>query len=114
MNVKLNKIQRNANSRKIEFSLTSDYLINLWEIQKGLCAITGDPLISIKDASLDRINSSIGYVKGNVQWVTSRANISKHTMSMSELFDFCNKVLNHANQQPSQSLTTLEGSETNS
>lgn len=25
----------------------------------------------------------------------------------------CNKILNHANQQPSQPLTKLEGSETN-
>lgn len=34
-------------------------------------------------------------------------------MTMEELYDFCKKVLNHANQQPSQGLTTLEGSETN-
>lgn len=33
---------------------------------------------------------------------------------MNELYDFCNKVINHANQQPSVSLTTYEGSETNS
>lgn len=34
-------------------------------------------------------------------------------MTMEELYNFCRKVLNHANQQPSQGLTTLEGSETN-
>ena len=28
-------------------------------------------------------------------------------------YEFCRKVLNHANQQPSQPLTKLEGSETN-
>lgn len=32
---------------------------------------------------------------------------------MPELINFCNKVINHANQQPSASLTTCEGSETN-
>lgn len=29
------------------------------------------------------------------------------------LYQFCKDVLNHANQQPSQPLTKLEGSETN-
>jgi hypothetical protein len=35
-------------------------------------------------------------------------------MTMSELYEFCKKVLNHANQQPSTPLTKCEGSETNS
>ena len=69
---------------------------------------------SIDEASLDRIDSSKGYIEGNVQWVTYQANVSKHTMTMEELYEFCRKVLNHANQQPSQPLTKLEGSETNS
>lgn len=45
--------------------------------------------------------------------VTYQANVSKHTMTMEQLYEFCNKVINHANQQPSASLTTCEGSETN-
>jgi hypothetical protein len=32
---------------------------------------------------------------------------------MAELYEFCEKVLRHANQQPSQPLTKLEGSTTN-
>jgi hypothetical protein len=35
-------------------------------------------------------------------------------MTMPQLYEFCKKVLNHANQHPSKDLTTLEGSETNS
>ena len=65
------------------------------------------------NASIDRIDNSKGYVEGNVQWVTYQANVSKHVMSMNELYEFCKKVLNYANQQPSQPLTKLEGSETN-
>lgn len=48
---------------------------------------------------------------GTTKWV--QANVSKHTMTMDELYQFCKDVLNHANQQPSQPLTKLEGSETN-
>ena len=77
------------------------------------CAITGKHFDSIDDASLDRIDSTKGYIEGNVQWTTYQANVSKHTMTMDELYQFCKDVLNHANQQPSQPLTKLEGSETN-
>ena len=110
---KFGKIRKGAEARNIEFSVTIPYLWNLYESQNRLCAITNDPIPDINEASLDRINSNIGYVEDNVQWATSQANLSKHTMTMDELYEFCRKVLNHANQQPSQPLTKLEGSETN-
>ena len=108
------KLKRGAQSRNIEFNVSIEYLWNLYLQQNRLCAITGDSIPTIRQASLDRIDSSKGYIEGNVQWVTCRANLSKHTMTMQELYEFCRKVLNHANQQPSQPLTKLEGSETNS
>ena len=106
------KLRKSANKRNIEFNISIEYLWDLFIKQKQVCAITGDYIDNIKTASLDRIDSSKGYIKGNVQWVTYRANVSKHTMTMPELFEFCRKVLSHANQQPSQPLTKLEGSET--
>lgn len=110
----LNRIKSKALLRNIPFSLSLEYLWNLFLQQRGKCAITGDDLGSIKEASLDRIDSSLGYMEGNVQWVTKQANKCKHILSMQELYEFSQKVINHANQQPSQPLTKLEGSETNS
>lgn len=107
------KIKRNAETRNIPFSLTIKYLWDLFLKQNQICAITGDYIPNITEASLDRIDSSNGYIEGNVQWVTKQANLSKHVMSIEQLYEFCKKVLNHANQQPSQPLTKLEGSETN-
>jgi hypothetical protein len=107
------RLQRLAQKRDISFDLSIAYLWGLFKSQNYICAITGDLLTDINDASLDRIDSSKGYIEGNVQWTTSQANISKHTMTMSELHVFCTKVLNYANQQPTQPLTKLEGSETN-
>lgn len=95
-------LKKSAEKRNYEFSVSIEYLWNLYLKQNKQCAITGDNIPSIKKASLDRIDSNIGYIEGNVQWVTYRANISKHTMTMKELYEFCKKVLNHANQQPSQ------------
>lgn len=109
-----NKLKRSAEKRGYAFEVSIEYLWNLFQEQKQICAITGDYIPSIEEASLDRIDSSKGYIEGNVQWVTQQANLSKHIMTMEQLYEFCRKVLNHANQQPSQSLTTLEGSETNS
>lgn len=111
---KYNKIKRTASHRNIEFNVSIEYLWNLFLNQDRKCAITGDYINNFKQASLDRIDSNKGYIEGNVQWVTYQANVSKHTMTMEQLYEFCKKVLNHANQQPSQPLTKLEGSETNS
>ena len=110
----VNRIKSKAISRKIEFDLSVEYLWNLFVIQNGICAITGDKINHISEASLDRINSNKGYVENNVQWTTKQANKCKHILSMKELYEFAIKVISHANQQPSIPLTKYEGSETNS
>lgn len=106
--------KNSALKRNLEFNVSIEYLWKLFLAQNKECAITGDKIVDFKRASLDRIDSSKGYIEGNVQWTTRQANISKHIMTMDELYEFCRKVLNHANQQPSMGLTTHEGSETNS
>jgi len=98
---KYTKIKRSAEIRNIEFKMSIKYLWDLFISQKQKCAITGDYIECINNAPLDRLDSSIGYVKNNVQWVTPQSNISKHVMTMNELYEFCKKVLNYANQQPS-------------
>lgn len=106
------RLKRSAEKRKIDFNVSIEFLWDLFQSQKQICAITGDYISNIKDASLDRIDSSKGYIEGNVQWVTYQANVSKHVMTMEQLYEFCKKVLNHANQQPNTLLTKCDGSET--
>lgn len=73
---------RLARQRKHEFDLDNDYLEDLWARQNGRCAYSGLPMRLFEyrrtekgvrgiptDASLDRIDSSRGYVRGNVQFV---------------------------------------------
>ena len=120
----LNKIKRNAIDRGKEFSdqLTSLYLYSLLENQNFKCALSGRELLpdGILDKeqeelnlSLDRIDSDLGYIPGNVQWVTKNINCAKHTLTTQEFIELCYDVINHANQQPSTPLTKCEGSETN-
>ena len=111
---KYSKIQRATKARDINFNVSKEELWNKFVAQNRKCALTGDDILDINKASLDRIDSNGEYTIDNVQWVTKQANLSKHTMTTSELIEFCKKVMNHANQQPSQPLTKLEGSETNS
>lgn len=77
-----------------EIDIDEQYLINLLELQEGRCAYTGLPM-SLPNhsgcsdkrlcASLDRIDSSIGYVKDNVQWVIAPINYMKNNMSDSDM-----------------------------
>ena len=85
-----NIIKRNK-TRDIEISITIDDLKEQWEKQNGICEFTGIKLeISsysrieknpIYSASLDRIDSSIGYTKDNIRWISRAINWMKNDMS---------------------------------
>jgi hypothetical protein len=74
--------------------------MELWNNQKGKCALTNITLILRNDekikpntASLDRIDSSIGYVKGNVQFVAYSINLAKVDFDNQEFIDFLHEVV---------------------
>jgi hypothetical protein len=97
------KIKANALKRNIEFSLTSKYLNDLYVIQNKKCALTGVDIFltpknirishDINTASLDRTNSSLGYVEGNVRWVHKVINQFISDFSDDEVFYLCNLIL---------------------
>jgi len=80
--------------RFTEYEITVDQLVELWESQDGRCAISGVVLThhndgtGVKDfnASIDRIDSNLGYVPGNVQLVAYRANMLKQSLSTDMLY----------------------------
>lgn len=117
------KLVYNAKIRGIDFKLSPEYLEDLWVKQNGKCALSNlDITLDVRSidvkytkgtASLDRIDSTIGYIEGNVQWVHKYINYMKCDFTQNEFIDFCIAVANfHANLQPSQGLTALKGSET--
>lgn len=88
----------NASRRKIEISIDIKYAYKIFTKQKGRCAITGDEIELKREkqtASLDRIDSSIGYIEGNVQWVHKDINRFKNNYTMEELLTFCQKIVNY-------------------
>ena len=93
-----NRIKAKAAKRNIIFKVNIEYLDEIFKRQNGCCAFTGDKLcfetgekISKTTASLDRINSSIGYVEGNLQWVHKDVNMLKGRMKDDSLFRFCRR-----------------------
>jgi len=85
---------RSARKDTHAFEITPEDVIELWEAQQGRCAVSGVILTHHADgtgkkefnASLDRIDSNRGYLRGNVQLVAYRVNLLKHTLSTDMLY----------------------------
>jgi hypothetical protein len=62
--------------------------------QKRRCAFTGLGLLfgMNQTASLDRIDSTKGYVSGNVQWVHKTMNLMKNRLPEGEFIEWCRLV----------------------
>ena len=86
-------------TRDKQTNLSESYLSELWNSQKGKCALS-KMLIHLKNgkhklntASLDRIDSSIGYVEGNVQFVSYGINLAKNSFSNDDMIHFINEII---------------------
>ena len=98
----LARIKAGAKNRNLEFSVSPEYIWNLFLEQDRKCKYTGIELFFARNnleyrmgesnASLDRIDSSLGYVEGNVHWIHKRINIMKGNMGEQEFLDFCEAV----------------------
>ena len=78
--------RRTSSKSGIPFDITLDYLLSL---PSETCPVYGTPLEwgtgSWETASLDKINPKLGYVEGNVAWISFRANTLKRDATVEEL-----------------------------
>lgn len=97
---------RGKRGRQYGCDLTVEYLKELWDQQNGICPFTGWKLILPQDASnwdnknprnasLDRIDNSMGYVKDNVRFIAVMANLARGTFSDDQVIDFCKAVVSN-------------------
>lgn len=99
-----NSLKWKANKRNIEFLISIEYAWNLFIKQNKKCIFT-DIELYFKEygksknttASLDRIDSSKGYVEGNVQWVHKEINRMKGCLSDIDFINFCKIISKHRN-----------------
>jgi len=80
-----------AYSRDIEFKLTKGYLRKKLIETNGFCTVSNVPLTGTRNhpfrASVDRIDSSKGYVPGNIQIVAQMVNFAKNKFDDLRWFD---------------------------
>lgn len=102
-----NKWKKSAAKRRLLWDLSIECLDSVIEAQDFKCLFTGDNLEINHgyrnngggNASLDRIDNDLGYIPGNVQFVTKDINFAKQRLSVSEFIELCQKVVDHAKRQ---------------
>lgn len=92
------------NNRPMEMNLTLQDLKDQWDLQNGKCSYTGIEMslprviryreFSTMGASVDRINSDVGYVKGNIEFVCLFVNYGKNKFTKEQTIEFLNKIKN--------------------
>ncbi len=83
-------------SKTLTFEVSKEYLWRIFLKQNKKCALSGvDIDLSKRTASLDRIDSSKSYIKGNVQWVHKVVNKMKMVLSQEEFINWCKLITNH-------------------
>jgi len=105
-----NKIIRAANgskgNRKIkEVDVDIEYMWELFLKQNKRCALSGLELtfpkngttfeLSKSTASVDRIDSNKGYIKGNVQFVHKDINLMKNVLNIEYFIEMCKLIAKH-------------------
>lgn len=95
-------LKHSAKKRGHVFQLDKIYLYDLFLSQGRKCALSGMSIKLAKSdkeiryglgtASLDRIDSDIGYVTGNVQWVHKDINRMKQRFNQQYFVELCSKV----------------------
>lgn len=98
-----------ASLKKNGCDIDVEYLKKLWDEQRGKCPYTGVQMIlpkntldhttvkSLKKASLDRIDSSQSYIKGNIEFVCMAVNLAKNNFTKKAMTSFLREVMESMN-----------------
>lgn len=100
LNAALKASKRRSKDKNLYNELNIEYLLYLWNFQKGKCALTGEQMTYKfyegrvnTNLSIDRVDSSKGYTKDNIQLVTMAANQMKNDLTLDELTVMCRNII---------------------
>jgi hypothetical protein len=94
----ITKVKYSAVTMHREFSLLHNDLLDLINNQNNQCALSGVKIYisenpkktdKTQTASLDRIDSKLGYTLNNVQWVHKTINIMKRNLEDEHFYQWC-------------------------
>ena len=95
---------RSSRSKQgFEFTLTLDELVDIYNQQEGICALSGVLMTRHRDGSgerptncsIDRINPTRGYTKRNIQLVCWQVNKMKHGLMEPEFWWWIQNICRH-------------------
>lgn len=102
-------LKHTANKRGLKLSISRKYVLELLCKQQHQCALSGLPIVfAITEsehkagkttASIDRIDSNLGYTKDNIQMVHKVINLMKNALSQSEFVFYCKNVTRMSSTQ---------------
>lgn len=98
------RTKRGAESRELEFSITIEDMWVKFIEQNKKCALSGLEISlcgsvrnkdykDLHNASIDRIDSSKGYTKDNIQWLHKDVNKIKQDFNEKDFIDYCRKIV---------------------
>lgn len=82
-----------AKAKNRLFDVVLEDLYEILESQNNQCALTGILFSEDNLPSLDRIDSEIGYIKENLQFVCIKVNIMKSKFTQIEFIELCRIVV---------------------
>lgn len=96
-----------AREKGFAINIDEDYLNELLIKQDFYCALSGVKLVSSRDnstntISIDRIDSSKGYIKGNVQIVHKDANLCKRNLNEIYFMKLSDQIAKHLRKRYSK------------
>lgn len=95
--IRLNRYRSVGRKRHI-ITITEDEVVALWDQQNGKCAISNMPMLyefnNPRSISVDRIDSKLGYIPGNVQLLCRWVNLAKNNFSNEDIMDVLNEFKN--------------------
>lgn len=91
------RVKRCARKRDIEFNLSMEEAWNVLNAQNYRCSFTGKVLTlstrsSKGNASIDRIDNSLGYVVNNIRWVDKEVNLMKSNFDDKRFLGWCELI----------------------
>lgn len=97
------RLSEQSGRRRIQFTVTIRDAADKLQEQNYTCALSGQPLVfgfgngkrKSTTASLDRIDSTKGYISGNIQWVHKTVNRMKSDFTQDGFIEFCAMVSVH-------------------
>lgn len=94
----LRNARNSAKKRNQEFSLKISDIVDFWNEQAGICAYSGREMTltagQLNTVSIERIDSTIGYTKGNTILVCQAINRMKSDFTFEDFYELCRDVAN--------------------